>query len=47
MLSAHPDLVVLWVDAHGDINTPESSPSRLYHGRIKHDIERHVDVSLY
>jgi arginase len=32
MLAAHPDLRVIWVDAHGDINTPESSPSGNYHG---------------
>lgn len=32
MLAAHPDLRVIWIDAHGDINTPESSPSGNYHG---------------
>lgn len=32
MLSIKPDLVVLWIDAHGDINTPETSPSKSYHG---------------
>jgi arginase len=26
------DLVVLWIDAHGDLNTPESSPSKNFHG---------------
>lgn len=26
------DLVVLWIDAHADINTPESSPSGNFHG---------------
>ena len=26
------DLVVLWIDAHGDLNTPASSPSGNYHG---------------
>ena len=25
--AAHPDLVLVWVDAHGDLNTPETSPS--------------------
>ena len=25
-------LTVLWLDAHGDLNTPESSPSGLFHG---------------
>src|SRR5690242_15122685 len=24
---AHPGLVLVWVDAHGDLNTPETSPS--------------------
>lgn len=26
------DLTVLWIDAHGDLNTPESSPSKNFHG---------------
>ncbi len=26
------DLAVLWFDAHGDLNTPETSPSRQFHG---------------
>ncbi len=26
------DLAVLWFDAHGDLNTPESSPSGHFHG---------------
>ena len=25
--AAHPGLVLVWVDAHGDLNTPEMSPS--------------------
>eukprot|EP00398_MALV-I-01_sp_L67-1_P000217 gene217-944_t len=28
----HPDLCVIWIDAHGDFNTPETSPSMHYHG---------------
>jgi arginase len=24
---AHPDLVLVWIDAHGDLNTPETTPS--------------------
>eukprot|EP00922_Rhytidocystis_sp_ex-Travisia-forbesii_P036708 GHVS01054592.1.p1 GENE.GHVS01054592.1~~GHVS01054592.1.p1 ORF type:complete len:557 (+),score=121.69 GHVS01054592.1:362-2032(+) len=32
MLSAYPNLAVIWVDAHGDSNTPDSSPSGHYHG---------------
>jgi arginase len=27
LLAAHPDLVLVWLDAHGDLNTPETSPS--------------------
>jgi len=26
------DLTVVWIDAHGDLNTPESSPSKCFHG---------------
>ena len=26
------DLAVLWFDAHGDLNSPESSPSKHFHG---------------
>lgn len=32
LLSHHPESVVVWADAHGDINTPESSPSGNFHG---------------
>lgn len=32
LLHHHPDLVVVWVDAHGDINTPHSSTSGNFHG---------------
>lgn len=31
-LMARPDLGVIWVDAHGDFNTPETSPSGNIHG---------------
>jgi len=30
--AAHPNAVVIWVDAHSDINTPESSQSGNMHG---------------
>lgn len=30
--SQHPGLKVLWVDAHGDINTPKTSPTGNLHG---------------
>ncbi|MBB4931971.1 arginase [Lipingzhangella halophila] len=32
LASRHNDLVVYWVDAHGDLNTPASSPSGRAHG---------------
>ncbi|HLY67618.1 MAG TPA: arginase [Chloroflexota bacterium] len=32
LLDAWPDMAVLWIDAHGDINTPETSPSGNIHG---------------
>merc|ERR1712166_289565 len=32
ILEARPDTGVIWVDAHADINTPESSPSGNAHG---------------
>lgn len=28
----YDDLVVFWFDAHGDLNSPESSPSKHFHG---------------
>jgi arginase family enzyme len=34
-LAAHgDDLAVVWFDAHGDLNTPESSPSGAFHGMV-------------
>lgn len=32
MRAVHEDLVVIWVDAHADCNTPMTSPSGNYHG---------------
>jgi arginase len=29
---AHPDLQLVWIDAHADLNTPETSPSGHVHG---------------
>jgi len=31
-LKAYPDLAVIWIDAHADANTPDTSPSNHYHG---------------
>ena len=28
------DLAVVWLDAHGDLNTPQSSPSARFHGMV-------------
>ncbi|MTI84664.1 MAG: arginase family protein [Firmicutes bacterium] len=28
----HDPFGIIWFDAHGDLNTPESSPSQLFHG---------------
>jgi arginase len=34
-LARHGDaLTVVWFDAHGDLNTPESSPSHSFHGMV-------------
>lgn len=32
MKSVHEDLCVIWIDAHADSNTPDTSPSGNYHG---------------
>ncbi len=32
ILTHHPDTVIVWADAHGDINTPSSSPTGNFHG---------------
>ena len=32
LLRCNPDLKVIWVDAHGDINTRESSSTKAFHG---------------
>lgn len=32
MLQHSPETIIVWADAHGDINTPESSPSGNFHG---------------
>lgn len=30
--SRYEDMDVIWFDAHGDLNTPDSSPSKYFHG---------------
>lgn len=32
LVQQYPDLQVIWFDAHGDLNSPESSPSKYFHG---------------
>lgn len=33
--AAHHDaMAVVWIDAHADLNTPEESPSRAFHGMV-------------
>lgn len=32
MKKVYPDLKIIWIDAHADANTPETSPSGNYHG---------------
>lgn len=32
LIETYPNLCVVWVDAHADANTPETSPSHNYHG---------------
>jgi len=31
---ARPDVALLWIDAHSDLHTPESSPSGAFHGMV-------------
>jgi arginase len=34
VVTARPDVAVLWLDAHPDLNTPESSPSHAFTGMV-------------
>ena len=40
------DLNVLWLDAHGDLNTPKSSPSKAFHGMPLRTILGEGDPSI-
>ncbi|MDD4073723.1 MAG: arginase family protein [Desulfobacterales bacterium] len=44
--SYNSDLAVLWFDAHGDLNTPESSPSAHFHGMVLRTLLGDGDQSL-
>lgn len=32
--ASHADLSVVWIDAHADLNTPDTSPSATFHGMV-------------
>lgn len=34
VLAAHPDAVLVWIDAHGDYNTPETTPTGYLGGMV-------------
>jgi arginase len=40
------DLAVVWLDAHGDLNTPRSSPSKRFHGMILRTLLGEGDADL-
>lgn len=33
-LTRHPNLALVWLDAHADLNSPETSPSGAFHGMV-------------
>lgn len=41
--ASHADLSVVWIDAHADLNTPETSPSGSFHGMV---LRRLIDEGL-
>ena len=47
LLKAIPDLSVIWVDAHGDFNTPLTSPSGNFHGMPVAALTGVFDLSAY
>jgi len=42
----HPDLTVLWIDAHLDANTPATSPSGNFHGMPVAALLGHAPVAM-
>ncbi|MGL4610410.1 MAG: arginase family protein [Trueperaceae bacterium] len=42
----YKDLAVLWIDAHADLNTPESSPSKSFHGMILRTLLGEGDATI-
>lgn len=47
VLRARPDAVLLWIDAHGDINTPDTSPSGNVHGMALAALLGLIEPPLY
>lgn len=47
LLQAWPDLCVLWIDAHGDFNIPETSPSGNLHGMPLAALTQQFQLSKY
>ena len=39
----YPELAIFWFDAHGDINSPESSPSKYFHGMPLRFLLEHIE----
>jgi arginase len=42
----HKDFALIWIDAHADLNTPESSPSKSFHGMVLRTILGEGDSSI-
>jgi arginase len=42
----YKDLAVVWIDAHADLNTPASSPSKSFHGMVLRTILGEGDSSV-
>lgn len=42
----HKNFALIWIDAHADLNTPESSPSKAFHGMILRTILGEGDAGL-
>jgi arginase len=40
------DLAIVWFDAHGDLNAPDTSPSGHFHGHGAADAARPAEPSL-
>jgi arginase len=42
----HKNFALIWIDAHADLNTPESSPSKAFHGMVLRTILGEGDAEL-